>query len=186
MRLLALVLLAGCSLAGAACASTQGSTPATTPAAEPDLYFLTDADPRVFGAPCQPELDAIHCGTKVRVSVVIKLRGGYGSVALPPPPCRYIELDPLRLRDGGARGCVKGERLFLAASCLMCRQASEWSMVGLVAEMTDTQLAVAHKHVGLTTEPLLRSPGQWHDALAGASAAAVRVGGVAQPGVAQP
>ena len=122
-----------------------------------------------LGARCDPADDAVHCGTEGRVSVLVTMHNGFVPGAAEAPPCRYLELDPDRRDMFGGRGCVEGGRVYLAASCVMCRQASEWSMIGVVAEMTDRQIAAAQRQVGIAPAPLLRTTDDWRSALATAA-----------------
>jgi hypothetical protein len=116
-----------------------------------------------FGAPCRPT-DTVHCGTKGRVAVMVAMRNGVPSKRK-DVPCELLDLNGETAMDRG-QGCVKDDRVYLIADCPMCRQASEWDMTGIVAEMTDGQLLDAQQRVGLAVEPKLRTVESWRTALA--------------------
>lgn len=180
MRWHGAAFLVGCSFLGPACTTSKltaddphaASAPAPAPAAQPELTFDTSTDaeaPLTLGARCNAALDAVHCGTEGRVSVLVTMHNGFAPGPAEAPPCRYVELDPEHRDMFGGRGCVEGGRVYLAASCVMCRQASEWSMIGVVAEMTDRQIAAAQRQVGMAPAPRLRTTHHWRTALATAA-----------------
>jgi len=113
-----------------------------------------------------PDKDRVRCGTQGRIAVVVTMHNGFAQALLEAPPCRYVVLDPDHVDMYGGRGCVEGGRVYLAASCMVCRQASEWSMIGMVAEMNDAQLLSAQRQVGIAERPLLRTNDDWRTALA--------------------
>jgi hypothetical protein len=177
MRCSRAVSLLGCAFLGAACTTSKLAADdphdppvsQALPAAQPELLLDTDVDgaaPLALGARCDAEKDRVHCGTQGRVSVVITMNNGFAQTRPEAPPCRYVELDPDHMDMYAGRGCVEGGRVYLTAVCVMCRQATEWSLVGLIAEMNDGQLTRAQRQVGIAERPVLRTNDDWRTALA--------------------
>lgn len=172
------------ALATAACTTSKALPPdeprttpspaSTTGAGQPELTLQTQTatpgSPWAFGAPCKAD-DTVHCGTKGRVAVLVEMRNGAPS-KWSGAPCELLNLSQEEFAAEPGHGCVKDEHVYLTASCEMCRQFSEWDMIGLVAEMTDLQLVTAQKRVGLSPAPVLRTTEGWRTAIATAAAKA--------------
>ncbi|HSO33270.1 MAG TPA: hypothetical protein VLT33_12140 [Labilithrix sp.] len=184
MRWYGVVVVLGGSLFVPACtARVQPDEPRTTQTptspsqtAQPELSLDTgngQGPPVTLGATCNAEEDRAHCGTRGRVSVVATMNNGMPA-RRSDIPCQLVELDPEHFEMTSGRGCVEGDRVYLLASCMMCRIIAEWSMVGIVAEMTDAQLEAAQKRVGIAPEPLLHSSDGWRRAIASTAASSKR------------
>jgi hypothetical protein len=159
-----------------ACTTEQPSTskPAIVPVqdnlAPPAEPYAKDRPEVSLGAPCKPD-DVEHCGTAGRVSVTVFVRTSPNQ--RPAAPC---EMKPTARPASGdiTSACVKDDRIYLSAACTECRQYAFWDMTGIVAEMTDRQLANAQQRMGFPSEPLLRSADSWKISIAGAAARAAR------------
>jgi hypothetical protein len=183
----ALVVL-GCvsALTAFACTTTSKGIEPEPPRSEPSVppsasaVPVTSASPPVpplspvrpvpnevvLGAPCQAD-DPIHCGTRSRVAVMIEVHnrplGAHGN-----EPCKMDPTGSTALMESTA-ACVQDERVYVTSECTACRTSSTWSMVGIVAEMTDPQLLNAQSRMGLAKEPLLHTPDAWRGAIAHAA-----------------
>ena len=124
-----------------------------------------------LGEPCD-EKSAAHCGTKGRLAFVVKrvehfygqqLQGGK-----PELPCKYEPTTaPNDFRDPEGRSVCEAEgRVYVHTVCRMCRINSATDAVGVLDEMTDTQLRYAQKMAGLPSDPLLRTGNAWRGAVA--------------------
>lgn len=175
LALLTGVSASACSKALPADEPRAVTAPASaTSAGQPELTLQTQTTPAplglAFGAPCKAE-DAVHCGTKGRVAVMVAMRNGMPSKRTDVPcPMERLGESPFE----PIVGCVQDDRVYLTAGCLECRVFSEWDMTGIVAEMTDSQLVSAQKRIGLTAAPILRTPESWRTAMATSAARARR------------
>ncbi|MBX3191587.1 MAG: hypothetical protein KF819_31635 [Labilithrix sp.] len=126
--------------------------PPARPPAKPSL-----GDPCKAGDP--------SCGTKGRVAMTVEMKNIPGRKR--EVPCEMQEVPSEGFGEHGA-GCVKDDKIYLASDCIECRMYSRWEMTGVVAEMTDPQLVLAQRRVGLGPEPILRTTEGWRTALASA------------------
>lgn len=123
------------------------------------------------GEPCD-EKSAAHCGLKGRLAFVVKRNEHFYGQQLqggkPELPCKYEPTTaPNDFRDPEGRSVCEAEgRVYVHTVCRMCRINSATDAVGVLDEMTDTQLRYAQKMAGLPTDQLLRTGNAWRGAVA--------------------